>query len=122
MSLTKRLGKKRGFAKVSFYTRTLADLYVRQGHYSKAVNVFRHLLKKKPGDRDLMAALDAVKAKCIQSDASKSRQPVDLFCRWFDMLNDINRLSKLRRIKQNCRAAVIDAGAGAQTGRLQNEP
>lgn len=105
----------------AFYTRTLADLFVRQGHYRKAVDVYRHLLSETPGDRGLMDALKAAEAKRNQGEASKSRKPVDLFCQWFDLVNQSNRLKRLRRLRHDLRFAMNDPGVDAQAGQVRDK-
>jgi tetratricopeptide (TPR) repeat protein len=42
-------------------TPTLAELYVNQGHYEHAIEVFEKLLEKEPGNRELMEGLDSAR-------------------------------------------------------------
>ena len=44
------------------YTRTLAELYVRQGFTDQAIEVYRHLLELSPDDRDLQVRIAALEA------------------------------------------------------------
>lgn len=45
------------------YTRTMAELYARQGFQERAVEVYRHLVEERPDDADLRARLEELEAR-----------------------------------------------------------
>ncbi len=87
-----------------FYTRTLAKLYVRQGHYDQAVQIYKHLLNENPGDTGLVRSLNEIEIKLKAIEKSGNRQSVDLFCRWIDLLNRNSCLKKLNNLQQHFKA------------------
>lgn len=81
-------------------TVTLARLFAAQGHWEKAVNIYRRLLEREPERPDIVQALadaeDHVKA-------AGRKRPGDmdaLFGQWIDLLLKYDRLRKLKRIKR----------------------
>jgi tetratricopeptide (TPR) repeat protein len=83
-----------------FYTQTLAKLYVRQGHYNKAIQIYKHLLNENPGDTGLIRSLNEVETKLKEIEKSGNRQSIDLFYQWIDLLNRNNCLKKLNKLQQ----------------------
>ncbi|MDH3272726.1 MAG: hypothetical protein OEN56_15415, partial [Gemmatimonadota bacterium] len=54
------------------YTRTLADLYVRQGFTDKAIDVLRHLQERDPGDTEITDRIAQLEAGTYEARASSS--------------------------------------------------
>jgi len=52
------------------FTRTLAELYVRQGAVDKAAEVYRHLIERKPGDAELVRRLEELESGAASVDDS----------------------------------------------------
>lgn len=44
-------------------TPTMAELYMKQGHYGEAAQMWQRLLSQKPGDPDMLAKLEECRAK-----------------------------------------------------------
>lgn len=68
------------------YTRTMARLYADQGHYDKALEVYRHLMKQFPENPDISAAYSDLNVKIQRIKASNEPELAPLFREWFDLL------------------------------------
>ncbi len=53
-------------------TPTLAELYVKQGHFDQAARIFARLLAKRPGDQGLLAKLGECQRRLAQAPAAAS--------------------------------------------------
>jgi hypothetical protein len=84
---------------IDFYTATMAKVYVDQGHWEKAAEIYRYLLKQEPGRDDYLEAL----AEAEKNIASSGKEPADklapLFHQFFDLVLKFKNLQKLRRLK-----------------------
>jgi len=66
-----------------FATPTLAELYVKQGHYDKALCVYRDILKnRKPGNPPIDKAVSSLEILCSESGAKKEQDLANLFAEW----------------------------------------
>jgi RNA polymerase-interacting CarD/CdnL/TRCF family regulator len=77
------------------YTKTMADLYLSQGHLNRAAGVYRFLLKVEPHRQDLIDGLSRIEKKLSEKALQR---PVLLFSRLIDLVlkyNDLKNLSKL---------------------------
>jgi hypothetical protein len=84
----------------SHYTVTLARLFATQGHWEKAVSIYRRLLERDPDRQDIAQALADAEQKLFSSGRGSSRDLGDLFAQWIDLLLQVDRLGKLRRLQQ----------------------
>jgi tetratricopeptide (TPR) repeat protein len=55
------------------YTRTLAELYLKQGFAEKALGVYRHLLRTEPGDPDISARIADLESGRVGSEPMHAR-------------------------------------------------
>jgi tetratricopeptide (TPR) repeat protein len=77
-----------------FYTITLADLYIRQGHFAMAAEILEKIIKNEPDNEIAKSKLDTVNtAMALQAsaraDAVKADFLIDTMTQW---LENINRL------------------------------
>jgi len=83
-----------------FYTGTMAKVYAGQGHWDKAAEIYRHLLKLEPERIDYLEAL--AEAERMLNTAGK--RPVEdlapLFHQWIDLMLKYKNLQKLSRLKR----------------------
>jgi cytochrome c-type biogenesis protein CcmH/NrfG len=80
-------------------TATLARLFAAQGHWEKAVNIYRRLLEREPDRPDIAQALAEAEAQ-VKAAGRKRAGGIDaLFRQWIDLLLKYDRLRKLKRIK-----------------------
>jgi hypothetical protein len=55
------------------YTRTLAELYLKQGFADKALGVYRHLLRTQPGDLDISARIADLESGRVGAEPMHAR-------------------------------------------------
>ena len=82
-----------------FKTLTMAKVYAGQGHYEKAAEIYKHLLKYEPDSPDLARALAGVEKKLHQKTRVDSEQLGELFSTWVDLMLRHKKMRYLRKIK-----------------------
>ena len=83
-----------------FYTATMAKVYAEQGHWDKAAEIYRHLLRIEPERTDYLEAL-AEAERMLKTSGSRSVEHLaPLFHQWFDLMLKYKNLQKLRRLKR----------------------
>ncbi len=82
-----------------FYTATMAKVYADQGHWEKAAEIYRYLLKQEPERDDYLEALAGVEKQIISSGNKPGDTLAPLFHRFFDLMLKYKNLQKLRRLK-----------------------
>lgn len=80
-----------------FLTRTMAKVFADQGNLEKAEEIYRYLLEREPGRKDLLDALAAIERKRFAKDPAGLDE---LFETWMDLLSAWDRLRKLKRLKR----------------------
>ncbi|MCK4619129.1 MAG: hypothetical protein LWX02_08040 [Deltaproteobacteria bacterium] len=79
-----------------FYTKTMANVYAKQGYFAKAVEIYRHLLKYDPESRELNDLLSEVEKK-LNEKQKKDRESLEkLFRKWIYLQLSCNMLQKLK--------------------------
>ncbi|MBW1867447.1 MAG: hypothetical protein JRI38_06865 [Deltaproteobacteria bacterium] len=78
-------------------TKTMAGIYVQQGYFQKAIEIYRHLLEREPHRPDIKDALLAAESQAAKNRASKSEDLLPLFAEWFDLVRKYNDLQRLKR-------------------------
>lgn len=81
-----------------FYTATMAKVYADQGHWGKAAEIYRHLLKQAPERDDYLEALAGVEKKIISSGKKSADKLTPLFHQFFGLLLKFKNLEKLRKL------------------------
>lgn len=81
-------------------TVTLARLFAAQGHWGKAVNIYRRLLEREPGRPDIARALAEAEDQVKAADRKRPGDIDALFRQWIDLLLKHDRLCKLKRLKR----------------------
>jgi hypothetical protein len=82
-----------------FYTATMARVYADQGHWDKAAEIYRYLLKQQPERSDYLEGLAQAEGKMVSSGKTPSEGLVPLFHQWFDLMLRYKNLQKLRKLK-----------------------
>ena len=85
---------------VDIYTETMAKVYADQGHWSKAVEIYRRLVQSEPQRQDLIDSLERARQKMEEKSDSGPENLVPLFREWIELLlhqDKLERLKKLRR-------------------------
>ena len=83
---------------VDIYTETMARVYADQGHWGKAVEIYQHLTAKEPERHDLADALAEAEKKMEEISQENAERLVPLFREWFELLFQVEKLEKLKRI------------------------
>lgn len=81
----------------TFYTVTMARVHAQQGNLEEARRIYRYLLDKEPGRKDLVAALEALGT---QEQTQEIDTLLPLFREWLDLIFRYNKMKKLKKIKQ----------------------
>lgn len=81
-------------------TATLARLFAAQGHWEKAADIYRSLLRQDPGRQDLTQALDEAQAAMRAAGSTSSRTLAPLVQKWIELLLAYDRLRTLQRFKR----------------------
>jgi hypothetical protein len=84
---------------VDIYTETMANVYAQQGHWSKVVEIYRHLLAAEPERLDYADALAEAEAKMTESERKIPEQLAPLFHEWIDLLLKTEELKRLKKLK-----------------------
>ena len=83
-----------------FYTGTMAKVYAGQGHWDKAAEIYRHLLRIEPERTDYLEAL-AEAERMLKTAGNRSvKDLTPLFRQWIDLMLRFKNLQKLRRLKR----------------------
>lgn len=79
------------------YTVTMARVFASQGHWDKAAEIYRHILRREQGREDLAAALAEAERHALAAPPDTAADLAPLFERWVDLLSRYQRIRKLRR-------------------------
>jgi hypothetical protein len=77
----------------------MAKVYADQGHWEKAAEIYRYLLKQEPERDDYLEALAEVEKKIISSGKKPADKLAPLFHQFFDLMLKSKNLQKLRKLK-----------------------
>jgi predicted membrane chloride channel (bestrophin family) len=87
-------------ADLDFQTATMAKVFADQGHYGKAADIYRNLLKREPQRQDLADALSEVEERISEAAKSSDENLVFLLGEWVELVFKYKRLRFLRSIKK----------------------
>jgi len=65
-----------------FATPALAKLYAQQGHYDRAMAIYRGLEDEKTDRPEVKKAIEQLNAVCTNADAKKEQDLANLFLKW----------------------------------------
>ena len=80
-----------------FYTVTMTRVHALQGNLEEARRIYRYLLGKTPGRKDLAEALKALEARDGQRAMDDLRP---LFREWLDLIFHYNKMQKLKKLNR----------------------
>ena len=83
-----------------FYTGTMAKVYSGQGHWDKAAEIYRHLLKLEPERTDYLEALAEAERMLNTTVNRQVEDLAPLFQQWIDLMLKYKNLQKLRRLNR----------------------
>jgi cytochrome c-type biogenesis protein CcmH/NrfG len=85
---------------VDIYTETMAKVYADQGHWAKAVEIYRHLVKLAPDRQDLWDALEHARQKMEEQPDTTPDKLVPLLRKWIGLLLQQEKLERLRKLRR----------------------
>ncbi len=83
--------------KQEFETETMAGIYANQGHYGKAIDIYRRLLEQHPDRTDLRDKLLRIENQKKYEDEDRL---ADKFSEWLDLLMKRKKLDALKQLKK----------------------
>ena len=86
--------------KLDVYTETMAKVYADQGHWGKAVEIYRYLLAMEPDRLDFADALAEAENRLKEMSRKTPEQLVPLFREWIELLFKSEALQKLKKLKK----------------------
>ena len=81
------------------YTLTMARVYAGQGHWQKAVETYRHLVRIHPERLELRAALQAAEKELAAGGVRKLDDLQPLLERWLKLQARARQLRRLKKIR-----------------------
>lgn len=87
-------------ADLDFQTATMAKVFADQGHYEKAADIYRNLLKREPQRQDLADALDEVEKRIPEASKSSDENLVLLLSEWVELVFRYKQLRLLKSVKK----------------------
>ncbi len=83
-----------------FYTITMAKVYENQGHFEKAIKIYKHILENEPDRIDVSQALTVVEQKKLHTKKRNEDELVALFEKWIELSLTYDKLNTLRLLKK----------------------
>ena len=87
-------------ADLDIQTATMAKVFADQGHYEKAADIYRNLLKREPERQDLADALSEVEERISEAGKSSDENLVFLLGEWVELVFRYKQLRFLRSVKK----------------------
>lgn len=75
----------------------MAKLYADQGHYEKAIEIYKHLMNEFPDREDILDDFSELKVKMQRRSASKEPELAFLFQQWFELLKKYRQVHGIRK-------------------------
>ena len=85
---------------VDVYTETMAKVYAEQGHWAKAVEIYRNLMANEPERQDYADALANAEKRMREVSQKNSEKLVPLFREWIQLVLQYEKLQKLRKMRK----------------------
>jgi hypothetical protein len=82
------------------YTETMAKVYADQGHWSKAIEIYRRLVQSEPQRQDLIDSLEHARRKMEEQADRGPEDLVPLFREWIELLLHRDKLERLRKLQR----------------------
>lgn len=90
-----------------FYTVTMARVYEDQGHWEKAAEIYRYLLKQEPERKDIADALVEAERRLDEGITKNADDLTPLIGEWIHLMFRYKRLQKLRQLKNQLQGSGI---------------
>lgn len=90
-----------------FNTVTMARVYEDQGHWEKAAEIYRYILKQEPERQDIANALAEAEKRIDRGITNSAHDLTPLIGEWIHLMLRFKRLQKLRQLKDQLRRPLI---------------
>lgn len=88
---------------IAFYTKTMAKVYIDQGHLKKAAEIYQYLLKITPDKPNLVRALSDLEEQITKNRQNNTSRLVNLFSQWIDLVHRYKQLQQLKKLQRDLR-------------------
>lgn len=88
---------------IAFYTKTMAKVYIDQGHLKKAAEIYQYLLKITPDKPDLVRALFDLEEQITKNRQNNTSRLVNLFSQWIGLVHRYKQLKQLKKLQGGLR-------------------
>ena len=78
----------------------MAGIFTNQGHFEKAIDIYRHLLTVEPGREDYLQALSELDEMVKNRPQKKLTDLIPLFEKWIDLSLKYNNIQKLKKMQR----------------------
>lgn len=82
------------------FTLTMAQVYAGQGHWKKAVEIYRHLVMEQPEREDLRQALKAAEEALVAQGRSQLDGLAPLLQTWLKLQIRCHQMKRLQQLKK----------------------
>ena len=82
------------------YTRTMAQVYAAQGHWEKAVEIYRYLVLQEPDREDLRNALQDAEKRLVRDGVKRPDDLFPLLRTWLRLQTRVHQIEKLKKINK----------------------
>ena len=89
-------------------TATMARIYTEQGHYRKAADIYRHLLKADPSRQDIADKLSQVEALQHAASQSEKRDLAPLLRQWIRLAVRYRQVQQLLKMRKSLSSVHAD--------------
>lgn len=84
----------------AIYTQTMANVFFRQGHFDRAIEIYRYLLKRNPHQTDLLDALNEAE-QCYEDQKSGNAKDLPaLVSEWIELMQTYRLIKKLKQLSK----------------------
>jgi pentatricopeptide repeat protein len=85
----------------NIYTVTMAEVYSSQGHFDKAIQIYRRLLEERPQEEALIEKLAESEKRLLEQQRNRKEDLVALFSQWMRLLEARQRLDAMEKLKRS---------------------
>jgi hypothetical protein len=82
------------------FTLTMAQVYAGQGHWKKAVEIYRHLVMEQPEREDLRQALKDAEEALVAQGRSQLDELAPLLQTWLKLQIRCHQMKRLQQLKK----------------------
>jgi hypothetical protein len=82
------------------FTLTMAQVYAGQGHWKKAVEIYRHLVMAQPEREDLRQGLNAAEKALVAQGSRQLDELAPLLQTWLKLQSRYHHLKRLHQLKK----------------------